>query len=73
MYEQAAARIRSSAALRARLGDITVSQPLSQSVSSVNINGKLTERITLLLPLYGSNNTAGPSRGAMAQVKLAPL
>uniref|UniRef100_A0A7S0S0I2 Uncharacterized protein n=1 Tax=Chlamydomonas leiostraca TaxID=1034604 RepID=A0A7S0S0I2_9CHLO len=63
VYERGAARIRASADLRARLGEpLVVQPPLSQSVSSLTVNGRFSQRVVLLVPVYGARG------GATAQI-----
>lgn len=64
VYEQAAARIRGSERLRAKLGPgVTVGPAMSQSVSSAVVNGVSSKRVTLIVPVYAQDG-----RVAQAQV-----
>jgi hypothetical protein len=60
----AAERISSSRRIKQRLGEVTVGLPMSQSVASQNINGRVSKTVSLLLPVY---NLAG-APVAQAQV-----
>jgi hypothetical protein len=60
----AAERISSSRQIKQRLGEVTVGLPMSQSVASQNINGRVSKTVSLLLPVY---NLAG-APVAQAQV-----
>jgi hypothetical protein len=51
--ETAALRIQNSSILQQRLGRVTVGPAMSQSMSSSNINGRVSKNISLLLPVYG--------------------
>lgn len=62
--ELAAERISSSREVKRRLGEVTVGLPMSQSVASQNINGRVSKTVNLLLPVY---NAAGVPVG-QAQV-----
>eukprot|EP00879_Flechtneria_rotunda_P032130 GHRR01035287.1.p1 GENE.GHRR01035287.1~~GHRR01035287.1.p1 ORF type:complete len:168 (+),score=67.04 GHRR01035287.1:214-717(+) len=50
----AAARVENSQRIKQRLGQVSVGLPLSQSVSSQNINGRVSKTVSLLLPLYNA-------------------
>jgi hypothetical protein len=60
----AAERISSSRRIKQRLGEVTVGLPMSQSVASQSINGRVSKTVSLLLPVY---NLAG-APVAQAQV-----
>lgn len=63
--EAAAARIQQSRRIQQRLGaSITVGPPLSQSMSSANINGRVSKTISLVMPVF----TAAGVPAAQAQV-----
>lgn len=51
--ETAAVRIQQSRRIQQRLGSVTVGQPMGQSMSSSNINGRVSRNISLLLPVLG--------------------
>eukprot|EP00882_Tetradesmus_deserticola_P003502 GHRQ01003705.1.p1 GENE.GHRQ01003705.1~~GHRQ01003705.1.p1 ORF type:complete len:263 (+),score=92.49 GHRQ01003705.1:278-1066(+) len=52
----AAERISSSRRIKQRLGEVTVGLPISQSVASQSINGRVSKTVSLVLPVY---NLAG--------------
>eukprot|EP00882_Tetradesmus_deserticola_P001135 GHRQ01001228.1.p1 GENE.GHRQ01001228.1~~GHRQ01001228.1.p1 ORF type:complete len:264 (+),score=96.75 GHRQ01001228.1:278-1069(+) len=52
----AAERISSSTRIKQRLGEVTVGLPISQSVASQSINGRVSKTVSLVLPVY---NLAG--------------
>lgn len=62
--EIAAERISNSRRIKQQLGEVTVGLPMSQSVSSQNINGRVSKTVNLLLPVY---NAAG---AAVAQAQV---
>lgn len=62
--EVAADRISSSRRVKQRLGQVTVGLPMSQSVATQSINGRVSKTVNLLLPVY---NAAG-APVAQAQV-----
>lgn len=51
--ETAALRIRQSSRLQQRLGRVTVGPAMSQSMSTSNINGRVSKNISLVMPVYG--------------------
>lgn len=51
--ETAALRIQQSSRLQQRLGRVTVGPAMSQSMSSSNINGRVSKNISLVMPVYG--------------------
>lgn len=62
--ELAAQRISSSRRIKQRLGEVTVGLPVSQSVASQSVNGRVSKTVLLVLPIY---NLAG-APVAQAQV-----
>lgn len=67
VYEEAAERIRTSAKLRTRLGNVTVGPLMSQSSSSSSINGRVTKQIVLLMPVYGAGGDGGTAQVAVTE------
>ncbi|WIA13518.1 hypothetical protein OEZ85_007091 [Tetradesmus obliquus] len=63
----AANRISSSRRIKQRLGEVTVGLPMSQSVASQSINGRVSKTVSLLLPVY---NLAG---AAVAQAQVTQV
>lgn len=63
----AAERISSSRRIKQRLGEVTVGLPMSQSVASQSINGRVSKTVSLLLPVY---NLAG---AAVAQAQVTQV
>ncbi|KIZ04794.1 hypothetical protein MNEG_3161 [Monoraphidium neglectum] len=64
LYEDAAAAIRASPEVAARMGGaVTVGPAISQSSSSSSVNGRVTKRVSLILPV------TGPGR-SMAQAQV---
>ena len=65
-YEDAAALLRSDPAVAARLGGgpVAVGPPVSQSSSSSSVNGRVTKRVALVVPV--SSEASG--RVATAQI-----
>lgn len=64
VYEDAAVAIRGCPEVAARLGGaVSVGGPMSQSSSSSNINGRVTKRVVMVLPVSGPN-------GAFAQAQV---
>lgn len=62
--ETAALRIQQSRRIQQRLGTVSVGPAMSQSMSTSNINGRVSKNINLLLPVFG----AGGMPVAQAQV-----
>lgn len=59
IYEHASSSIRNSSVLASKMGGpVSVGPPLSQSMSSSNINGVVTKRVTLMAPVYGPGGAA---------------
>jgi len=64
VYEDAAAAIRASREVADKMGGpCSVGPPLSQSTSSSSVNGRVTKRVVLVLPVTGAGG-----RVAQAQV-----
>jgi len=57
--EYAAERISSSQQVKQQLGEVTVGLPISQSVASQNINGRVTKTVSLVLPVFRRGGGAG--------------
>lgn len=58
VQSRAAAIIETSQQVRERLGEVRVGQPFSQSSAASSINGRMTRRVTLLLPVDSSRGRA---------------
>lgn len=62
--DTAALRIQQSRQIQQRLGPVTVGPPMGQSMSTSNINGRISKTINLMMPVLG----AGGLPVAQAQV-----
>jgi len=62
--DTAALRIQQSRQIQQRLGPVTVGPPFGQSMSTSNINGRVSKTINLMMPVLG----AGGRPVAQAQV-----